>query len=69
MSEKTAGKIRWRIGFFPSNIIQNMIANMLHQIAYHIDIMISATYPNGAVWLEQGITQTQPLFIKFQVCG
>lgn len=33
MGKETAGQIRGRIGFFPSNIVQNMVADGLHQVA------------------------------------
>lgn len=65
ISEETTRDICWRIGFLPSDDIQNLVAQLCKAVSYREDVMVCAAYPNCAVVLELVPAEAEPCFVPF----
>lgn len=58
-------KVGHGIGFYPNNVVQNPIAQVLQDAPDAVDIVIGADYPQGTGGLEDTPALCQPGFGEF----
>ena len=67
MREVAAGKIRRRVWFFPSDVVQDFEAELLEREADAENHMLSPADPDRAVWLQRTLAASQPSEVELVI--
>ena len=67
MGEVAATQVRWRVGFFPRDVVENLEAELLQGQTDGKNDMVCAGHPEGAIWFEHTLAASQPFQIKLVI--
>ena len=67
MGEVSAGEVGRRIGLFPSDVVENLEAELLQGVADGEDYVKGTADPYGAVRLEYSLAAAEPFEVEFMI--
>jgi len=67
MGEVAAAQVRWRVGFFPRDVVENLEAQLLHGVTDGENNMVCAGHPERSIRFEHTLAAAQPFQIKLVI--
>lgn len=67
MGEIAAAQVGRRIGFFPRNVVEDFVAELLHGVADGKDDVMRAADPDGAVGFQNALAAFEPFGVEFVI--
>ena len=67
MGEVAAAQVGRGIGFFPGDVVEDFVAELLHGVANGKNDVMGAAHPNGAVGFQNFLAAREPFLVKFVI--